>query len=97
MKSSNLSKIKPKLRTTGRVSGNFGKSKVKAGSQLNDIGMGEVGTMPTKRQYFETLIHTVYPRMDVQWRRSMLPQLRSMAATLNAMPELNLTINSYSL
>lgn len=36
---SNLSKIKPKLRTTGRVSGNFGKSKVKAGSTLNEIGM----------------------------------------------------------
>ena len=95
--SSNLSKIKPKLRTNGRVSGNFGKSKVKAGSQLNDIGMGEIGTLPTKRQYFETLVYAVYPRMDAQWRRSMLPQLRSMAATLNAMPELNLTINSYSL
>jgi len=36
---SNLSKIKPKFRTTGRVSGNFGKSKVKAGSQMTDIGM----------------------------------------------------------
>ena len=35
---SNLSKIRPKLRTTGRVSGNFGKSKVRAGSSLNDIG-----------------------------------------------------------
>ena len=97
MSDSNLSKIKPKLRTTGRVSGNFGHNKVKAGSQLNEIGVGEVGTMPTKREYFETLVYTVYPRMGVQWRRSMLPQLRSMAATLNALPELNLTINSYSL
>ena len=35
---SNLSKIKPKLRTTGNVTGNFGKSKVKAGSNLSDIG-----------------------------------------------------------
>jgi len=29
---SNLSKIKPKFRTQGRVSGNFGRSKVKAGA-----------------------------------------------------------------
>ena len=97
MSSTNLSKIKPSLRTTGRVSGNFGHNKVKAGSQLNEIGMGEVGTMPTKLQYFETLLYTVYPRMSVRWRRSMLPQLRAMAATLNRMPELNLSIQSYSI
>ena len=34
---SNLSKIKPKLRTTGQLTGNFGKSKVKAGSNT-DLG-----------------------------------------------------------
>ena len=39
MSSSNLSKIQPKLRTTGRVSGNFGKNKVLAGSELNHIGV----------------------------------------------------------
>ena len=38
---SNLSKIQPKLRTQGRVSGNFGKNKVVAGSQLTDIGMSD--------------------------------------------------------
>jgi predicted solute-binding protein len=36
---SNLSKIRPKLRTSGNITGNFGKSKVKAGSTLNEIGM----------------------------------------------------------
>tara|TARA_B100001142_G_scaffold316857_1_gene357104 strand:+ start:1204 stop:1473 length:270 start_codon:yes stop_codon:yes gene_type:complete len=36
---SNLSKIKPKLRTQGNVTGNFGKTKVKAGSNLNQIGL----------------------------------------------------------
>ena len=35
MNYSNLSKIRPKLRTTGNITGNFGKSKVKAGSALN--------------------------------------------------------------
>lgn len=39
MTTSNLSKIKPSLRTTGRISGNFGKNKVRAGSTLNDIGI----------------------------------------------------------
>ena len=38
---SNLSKIKPKLRTQGRVSGNFGKNKVKAGSQMTQIGLSD--------------------------------------------------------
>ena len=38
---SNLSKIKPKLRTEGRVSGNFGKNKAKAGSQLTSIGVSD--------------------------------------------------------
>lgn len=39
---SNLSKIKPKLRTQGVVSGNFGRAKVKAGSSLRDIGVTSV-------------------------------------------------------
>ena len=39
IENSNLSKIKPQLRTKGRVSGNFGRNKVKAGSSLNQIGM----------------------------------------------------------
>ena len=36
---SNLSKIKPKLRTQGNVTGNFGRAKTKAGSSLRDIGV----------------------------------------------------------
>ena len=39
MLTSNLSKIKPKLRTEGRVSGNFGRPKAKAGSSMRDIGI----------------------------------------------------------
>ena len=96
MSSSNLSKIQPKLRTTGRVSGNFGRNKVKAGSQMSDIGNGEVGSMPTKSEWLSKMIH-IYPRMSVQWRRSMIPQLKPLAATLNRLPELNLVIQSYDL
>ena len=36
---SNLSKIKPKLRTQGNVTGNFGRPKAKAGSSMRDIGV----------------------------------------------------------
>lgn len=36
---SNLSKIKTKFRTEGQITGNWGKSKVKAGSSLSDIGL----------------------------------------------------------
>ena len=36
---SNLSKIRPKLRTQGNVTGNFGRPKAKAGSILNDLGV----------------------------------------------------------
>lgn len=39
MTTSNLSKIKPKLRTQGNVTGNFGRAKSKAGSPLRDIGV----------------------------------------------------------
>ena len=37
---SNMSKIKPKLRTSGQLTGNFGKSKVKVGSN-NQLGMSK--------------------------------------------------------
>lgn len=45
MTSSNLSKIKPKLRTQGAVTGNFGKVKSKAGSPLREIGETQVETV----------------------------------------------------
>ena len=54
---SNLSKIKPKLRTTGRVSGNFGKNKVKAGSSMKDVGVTNATNlkMTTQEEYLQRL------------------------------------------
>ena len=54
---SNLSKINPKLRTTGRVSGNFGKNKVKAGSSMKDIGVTNATNlkMTTQEEYLQRL------------------------------------------
>ena len=50
MLTSNLSKIKPKLRTEGRVSGNFGRPKSKAGSPMRDIGVTNVKVVNVVRQ-----------------------------------------------
>ena len=35
---SNLSRIKPKLRTSGNITGNFGRKKSIGGSSLNELG-----------------------------------------------------------
>lgn len=53
----NLSKIKPKLRTEGRVSGNFGRNKVKAGSTLMEIGMTNATTIhiATQDEYLQRM------------------------------------------
>ena len=62
MTSSNLSKIKPKLRTQGRVSGNFGKSKVKSGSSLKDIGVTKAKVVKITKQ--DDYIHRLYGALD---------------------------------
>lgn len=96
MSDSNLSKTKPALRTKGNITGNFGVAKPKAGSPLNEIGFGEVGSLPTKDQQLTQFL-AIYPRMSVQWRRNMLPVMRDWAATLNRCDELKLTVTSYAL
>ena len=67
--SSNLSKIKTKLRTTGRVSGNFGKNKVIAGAN-NDLGYSEkdVIRVTTQDEYLN--------RLYVAFDSSKSPKLR---------------------
>lgn len=65
MTTSNLSKIKPKLRTEGVVSGNFGKAKVKAGSPLRDIGVTNVKVVKvaTQEDYLKRL-YVAYEATD---------------------------------
>jgi hypothetical protein len=53
MTESNLSKIKPQLRTTGNITGNFGRPKTKAGSSLNDLQAGNIGI--TQDEYLQRL------------------------------------------
>lgn len=50
MNYSNLSKIKPKLRTQGNVTGNFGRPKSKAGSPLSDLGVTNAEVVKCMKQ-----------------------------------------------
>ena len=54
MKPTNLSKTKSALRTSGAITGNFGKAKVKSGSTLNDVPANKrdsLGNFPTRAEY----------------------------------------------
>ena len=75
---SNLSKIKPKLRTEGRVSGNFGKSKVKAGSTLNEIGMSTKETIKcaTQDEYLNRLYYAFDNTDDTKLRQFIYTEIR---------------------
>ena len=62
---SNLSKIKPKLRTTGRVSGNFGRNKVK-GAHNSTLGQSkkDVINITTRKEYINRMIQAFHTTTD---------------------------------
>jgi len=74
---SNLSRIKPKLRTQGRISGNFGKSKVKAGSSLSQIGLSSKDVIKvTKRSdYIDRMIKLFYDSEDKKMKHFAYTEL----------------------
>jgi hypothetical protein len=59
---SNLSKIRPKLRTQGVVSGNFGKAKVKSGSSLKELGNTKVKVVKCTNQ--DDYLNRLYKAFD---------------------------------
>jgi hypothetical protein len=75
---SNLSKIKPKLRTEGRVSGNFGKSKVKAGSPIVGIGVtnAKVVNITTPNDYLKRLYLILDTSEDVKMRKFAYDEIK---------------------
>jgi hypothetical protein len=75
---SNLSKIKPKLRTSGAVSGNFGRAKSKAGSPLRDIGNtnAKVVNVPTQDEYLERLIFAYHKSTDTKLKTFIYQEIR---------------------
>ena len=57
----NLSKIKPSLRTKGQITGNFGKSKVKAGYNT-ELGMSNKESIKVTTQ--DEYLNRMYAAMD---------------------------------
>ena len=82
---SNLSKIKPKLRTEGRVSGNFGKNKVKAGSQLSDIGLSDadVINVVTQDDYLNRMYEAFNKTDDPKLKHFCFVQIRNILIQRN--------------
>lgn len=78
MTTSNLSKIKPSLRTKGNITGNFGKSKVKSGSPLKDIGMTSVTKVQcaTPESYVRRLYEAYDKTDDVKLKEFIFKQIR---------------------
>ena len=59
---SNLSKIRPKLQTEGRITGNWGKSKVVAGSTLKELGITNVKVVKCTKQ--DDYLNRLYKAFD---------------------------------
>ena len=76
---SNLSKIRPKLRTQGNITGNFGKQKVKAGSTLNDIGMSTKETIKcaTQDEYLNRLYYAFDNTDDDKLKQFIYTEIRN--------------------
>jgi hypothetical protein len=68
---SNLSKIKPKLRTQGAMTGNFGHAKSKAGSPLREIGETKLETVRVapRSEYVQRMIRLLETTTDEKLRR----------------------------
>ena len=75
---SNLSKIKTKFRTSGRVSGNFGKNKVKSGSQLNQLGVtsAKVVKCTTQDDYLERMYVALDKTDDPKLKKFIFEEIR---------------------
>jgi len=75
---SNLSKIRPKLRTQGVVSGNFGKAKVKSGSSLKELGITDVKVVKcaTQDEYLTRLYKAFDATNDSKLKQFIYTEIR---------------------
>ena len=82
MTHSNLSKIRPKLRTQGNITGNFGRAKSKGGSTLNDIGGdGNIGL--TQEQYLSRLYHAFDNTTEPKLRQFIYQEIKKILIQQN--------------
>jgi len=77
MTQSNLSRIKPKLRTTGNVTGNFGRNKVKAGAN-NQLGLTDTQfiNIVTQDAYLKRMYDAFGTTTDPKLKRFCYSQIR---------------------
>lgn len=82
---SNLSKIKPKLRTQGRVSGNFGRNKAKAGSPLQQIGVtnAKIVRITNPDNYLKRLYDAYETTTDPKLKKFCYEQIRKILIQKN--------------
>ena len=79
MTASNLSKIKPKLRTQGNVTGNFGRPKTKAGSSMRDIGVtkAKVVNITTPNDYLNKMYYVLDNATDSKMKQFAYNEIKS--------------------
>ncbi len=79
MTSSNLSKIKPKLRTQGQVTGNFGKSKVRTNgnSELGYTTRESISPVTTKSEYIQRMYEVLDTTTDPRIQRFAYNEIRN--------------------
>lgn len=75
---SNLSKIKPKLRTQGNVTGNFGRPKTKAGSPISGLGMtkAKVVKITTQNDYLNRMYYVLDNATDKKIQQFAYNEIR---------------------
>ena len=82
---SNLSKIKPKLRTEGRVSGNFGRNKVEGKRQTLDLSSNTLNKdslrIPDPREVYERLEQAYTVTTDPELKAYLAEMLKKRKAT----------------
>ena len=72
---SNLSKIRPKLRTQGNITGNFGRRKSIGGSSLNDLG-GDGNIGATQDEYLSRLYYAFDNTTEPKLRQFLYTEIK---------------------
>jgi hypothetical protein len=84
MEQTNLSKTKSALRTSGAVTGNFGRAKVKSGSTLNDVPSNTrdtLGNFPSADEYAQRLRRAYSLTTDQKLKSFILTELGKIERT----------------
>ena len=81
---SNLSKIKPSLRTKGNITGNFGKQKVK-GAYNQELGFSSKNdiSIPTQDEYLNRMYDAFNSTEDEKLKQFIYTQIRNILIQRN--------------